>query len=141
MGLIFETNVRNDPLDVRRALIAFRHAMQGQDQERLTGTAEIVLAEVLNNIVEHALAGRGVSGTIHLECRTLGAALSFEVVDNGIPLPGGTCPTRSMPQLGKFEELPEGGFGWALVRILASELDYQRENGRNHLKFRIAPTV
>lgn len=121
--LIFETDVRNDPHDVRRALIAFRDAMRGKGRDALTGSAETVLAEILNNIVEHALAGRGDTGSIHLECHADGTALGFEVVDNGIPLPGGACPARAMPELGKFEDLPEGGFGWALVCILATDLD------------------
>ncbi|WP_204112785.1 ATP-binding protein [Shimia biformata] len=135
--LIFDTDVDNDPHDVRRALIDFRATMRGRDRGGLTGSAETVLAEVLNNIVEHALAGRGQDGAIHVRCHLEGAGLCFEVVDNGIPLPGGECPARTMPELGKLEDLPEGGFGWALVGILASDLEYQRDRHENRLRFRL----
>ena len=35
------------------------------------------------------------------------------------------------------EELPEGGFGWDLIRQLTTGLAYARVEGRNELTFRM----
>ena len=36
-----------------------------------------------------------------------------------------------------MEAWPEGGFGWGLIRDLASNLTYARHEGENHLSFTI----
>ena len=45
-----------------------------------------------------------------------------------------------MPPLGAVEDLPEGGFGWHVIRTLSKDLHYRRENGRNQLSFRLDTT-
>ena len=33
------------------------------------------------------------------------------------------------------EDLPEGGFGWFLIRTLTLDLEYERDGGFNKLRF------
>jgi serine/threonine-protein kinase RsbW len=35
-------------------------------------------------------------------------------------------------------DMPEGGFGWLIIRQLARDVAYVREDGVNQLSFRIA---
>jgi serine/threonine-protein kinase RsbW len=97
------------------------------------GEVELVLAEVLNNVVEHALPGH-MNNEISV-CGQIGAGcLSLQVSDHGAPLPGGQIPDGLLPGLDvSFQDLPEGGFGWMLVRQLTSDLHYSRQAGMNRL--------
>lgn len=108
--------------------------------EALRDKAQIVLAEVLNNIVEHAYAQ--YPGTIEL-CIAVGSdALDLSITDQGLPLPLAGLPEGNDPMEDPGEDLPEGGFGWFLIRTLAEGLNYERTEGANRLRFRIkADTV
>lgn len=101
-------------------------------------TAEIVLAEALNNIVEHAYAQS--SGQIEVEVWRGDGALRFHIRDSGLPMPNATLPSGLLPPLGALEDLPEGGFGWFLIRSLAQDLAYRREGGQNRLSFDLPMT-
>ena len=101
------------------------------------GSAEVVLGEVLNNIVEHAY-GAGRSGRIAVCLHRARHALRFHVLDEGEALPRARLPEGRLPALdGTLEEMPEGGFGWYLVHHIASDLAYKRTEGRNELAFSI----
>lgn len=98
---------------------------------------ELVLGEVLNNVVEHAY-GANATGQVTLECLPAADRLRFCVRDSGKPFPGLHLPVARQPIVdGPEGELPEGGFGFFLVRSLATELNYRRESGRNLLSFHI----
>ncbi|WP_158243215.1 ATP-binding protein [Acidimangrovimonas sediminis] len=154
-----------DPMAVRRALQFVVEALEDRgvaaDDRAL---AEVLLAEVLNNVVEHAYDRRG--GWIEIElsvsclpgpmpgvvpaavtagggggrpvapavAQSSRAELGFVVYDWGRALPGGTLPDGRLPPIAAGE-LPEGGFGWYLIRALASDLNHGREGGRNWLRF------
>lgn len=99
---------------------------------------EIVLAEVLNNIVEHAYQERP-TGRIDLSVEHVARGLNILVTDEGLPLPEGLPRTQEKLDLTcAKEDLPEGGFGWHLVRELTQELHYERREGVNILSFHIA---
>lgn len=99
------------------------------------GTAEIVLAEALNNIVEHAYTNH--DGEIEISLQLRYNELLCRIADTGLPMPGGKLPDGVLPPLGAFEDLPEGGFGWYLIRSLTRDLTYSRADGRNLLSFRL----
>lgn len=99
------------------------------------GTAELVLAEVLNNIVEHAYARH--SGEIEVTLSRDADGLLVQVVDTGLPMPAGAPPAGQLPALDRDDGLPEGGFGWHLIRTLSRDLDYRRDGARNLLRFRL----
>ena len=96
--------------------------------------AELVLAEVLNNIVEHAYGG--VAGPIWVRAEGAGPRVAFEVIDTGRPMPDGRAPTGRLPA----HPMAEGGWGWHLIRALARNLRYRRAAGRNILTFSIMET-
>lgn len=99
----------------------------------LRSTAEIVLAEVLNNIVEHAYAQK--KGQITLLIDQAAQGLRCEITDSGLPMPGLRLPDGNPPTLAEIADLPEGGFGWFMIRSLAEELNYIHINGQNRLSF------
>lgn len=98
-------------------------------------TAELVLAEALNNIVEHAYAAQ--NGAIEIAIEMGDNGLNCTIVDHGAPMPGNTLPTGAPQDLSNIDDLPEGGFGWFLIRSIALDLRYQRVQGQNHLCFRL----
>ena len=97
------------------------------------GSAEIVLAEVLNNIVEHAYAGH--AGHIGLTLDYEHPHLSFEIEDCGCAMPLEKLPGCELAVVGADGNLPEGGFGWFLIRTLTRGLVYHRRSNRNTLAF------
>lgn len=121
---------------VRDALQFLFEARQlGQLCEDDRGTAEIVLAEALNNIVEHAYARH--QGDIEVTIRVATGSLDCTISDHGLPIPGETLPAGRLPQMLDLDDLPEGGFGWHMIRSLSRDLAYCRVDGRNELTFRL----
>ncbi|MES2142769.1 MAG: ATP-binding protein [Pseudomonadota bacterium] len=125
--------IPSDPVAVQQGLKAlFDTLLLRQLDEADRGRAELVLAEALNNIVEHAYAEAG--GEIELTLCLNGQGLNCRIVDHGAPMPG-----EALPQgiLDAPEDLPEGGFGWYLIRTLAEDLRYARVADQNQLTFRL----
>ena len=133
-GGITRITIDSDPLAVRQALAQLFDSLLlrslGEDDR---GAAEIVLAEVLNNIVEHAYANS--HGEIELALELGPGRLTCQITDRGAPMPDGTLSADPAPP--PETSLPEGGFGWSLIRTLAHDLEYRRANGVNRLRFRI----
>ncbi|WP_281966509.1 ATP-binding protein [Roseovarius nanhaiticus] len=123
--------------DALRNLRAYLHASQLGDDA--SGTVEIVLAEALNNVAEHAYAMSG-DGDVRLEVTLSCGHLQADITDAGSPLPGLDLPRGTPPCLDKGIDLPEGGFGWFLIHRLTSALTYRREKGRNHLHIEVRLT-
>lgn len=104
----------------------------GLDADQL-GNVEIVLAEVINNVVKHAYQN-GEEGEISVSYCLSVNELTLHVRDQGVAfqneeLPPGMLPDIDVPLL----EMPEGGFGWALIKTLTSKVRYVREKGWNTL--------
>ena len=134
----FTLHLPGDAPSVRRALgtamAALRRMSLGED---VNGRAEIVLAEVLNNVVEHAYADLGHGG-VEVEVDRTHDALIVRVRDDGRPMPGGAIPAGDAHDLDVADDdLPEGGFGWYLIRELTVGLTYRRIGDRNELTFRL----
>ena len=104
------------------------------------GTAELVLAEVLNNVVEHAYAAR--PGPVAVTLTRVVAGTRCLVSDQGAAMPGGVLPEGRLPETDvALVDLPEGGFGWHLVRCLTLDLRYDRLDGSNRLSFVLPRTA
>lgn len=101
------------------------------------GSIEIVLAEALNNIVEHAYPANE-PGKIRLLLRLRSAGVLVEIRDQGRAMPGGRIPLGNHP-MSEFntDAMPEGGYGWYLIRELVHDLIYDRQNDENVLIFRM----
>lgn len=122
--------LRAEPTSVRAALLRVTSVPPVADlASDLRGTVELVLAEVLNNVAEHAYADS--SGHVAVTVALQPGALWCEVVDEGAPMPGGILPEGRLPEV----ELPEGGFGWHLIRTMTRDLQYRRQRGTNRLNF------
>ncbi|PKP73964.1 MAG: ATP-binding protein [Alphaproteobacteria bacterium HGW-Alphaproteobacteria-6] len=118
---------------LRRAVARFARQLSAED----AGTLELVLAEALNNIAEHAYAGQA-PGRVMLALHRAPDALDCVIEDDGRALPGGILPDAAIqPVAENLGDLAEGGWGWALIRILAQDIRYCRRDGRNRLGFRI----
>lgn len=134
---IFQRCFSAEPHAVRGALRAAVACFARQISLDEVGTLELVLAEVMNNIVEHSYAG-GATGTISLSIVRDRCGLSCSLSDDGVPLPEGCLAPPQLPETAvSTEHLPEGGFGWYLIHDLARDLGYRREGGQNLLAFRL----
>ncbi len=143
------TPVRLAPRSFRFACEAtpysVRDALDGMEQFLKAGgvagadrsSLQIVVAEILNNIVEHAYEGRE-TGRLAMRLFYDPARVFAVFCDAGAPM-----PENRLPPGGPFNpdcavtDLPEGGFGWAMIRDLVSDLRYRRVAGQNHLSFRL----
>ncbi len=127
-----ETAVRRGLASLKQSLAPFQYS---RDE---LGALEIVLAETLNNIVEHAYAN-GPAGNIEICLNHASDGLWCTVIDDGAMMPDGEVPLGRRAKLNcEVKDLPEGGFGWFLIRELAHDLVYERREDRNYLCFRIA---
>lgn len=125
--------------EIRPALADLRAALAAQPGGACVealDSIEIAVAEVLNNIVEHA-APSDRFGAIRISVRAGPCGLLVCVSDDGRPLPNGAPPCAMLPELDVARaDLPEGGFGWGLVQALTADLRYRRAAGRNELALR-----
>jgi len=131
--LHFEDSINADPIAVRDAIISVMISLQQEFPPNLEGivSTEIVLAEVLNNIVEHSYEGSNM-GTIHVSVLCNDDMISIETRDYGMPMPGLTPPNPDQDELPMaVEDLPEGGFGWFFIRTLSSLMEYRRSGKQN----------
>jgi len=115
---------------VQEALVHYRIAAA----DRIN--AELLLAEVLNNVVKHAFAESqegGISTSIHVA----DGHLQCCVLDRGQALKAFAALMQAPQEVQqpKMPNLPEGGFGWVIIRQLAQEIDYRRADGQNRLTF------
>jgi serine/threonine-protein kinase RsbW len=108
--------------------------LSGLSQEDRS-VAELVLAEVLNNVAEHAYGPGGGRVTVTLSGDPAG--VRCRVTDEGRPMPGERLPEGRLPggPGTAVADLPEGGFGWHLIRSLSVGLTYARVDGQNRLDF------
>lgn len=136
----FALSLESNDAATRKALAQLLNGLEplGLEPEECS-TVELVLAEVLNNIVEHAYPDPDRPGPIHIHCSHARDGLHLIIRDQGLPMPGGQPPLGLAQSVTvAVDDLPEGGFGWFLVRDLARDLSYRRTAGVNQLEVRLA---
>jgi len=84
-----------------------------------------VVSELVNNAVEH---GRCTS--IEGEFRTEDDKALFTLTTDGVAFDP-TAGKASMPDLDEKDDLPEGGYGLAIISQLADEFAYSYQEDRN----------
>lgn len=108
----------------------------GDGTEQGTDAMRLALTEALNNVLEHG--GHDAREPIHLHVGTSGQAYWICVEDAGHQIPAALLfePAEtpepdyaSMP----LDALPEGGWGWMLIRASVERLEYARRDDRNYL--------
>ncbi|MEO0633935.1 MAG: ATP-binding protein [Pseudomonadota bacterium] len=116
-------------------------ATYGLEPEEI-GTVELVLAEAMNNIVEHAYPVADCPGPITVKCARQTNGLGFAIEDKGRAMPNGKTPVGMAVDVDVApEDMPEGGFGWFLIKDLAKDVHYARIDDTNRLTFRISVSV
>jgi serine/threonine-protein kinase RsbW len=123
------------PGGVRGALLrlvaALAHRLDAGDLGRL----ELAIAELLNNIVEHAFAGRRPL-PVDLAVRVGPDDIEVRIEDMGRAMPGGLPAPRDFPDLDRpQQDLPEGGFGWPMILALVDCISYRRIGAVNRHDF------
>ncbi|ETX28007.1 ATP-binding protein [Roseivivax isoporae] len=139
-ALVFATRVWPDPSAIRAAVTACEARLRTHGADAAAARlCALVLAELLNNVAEHAF--RDLAPVpVEVEVRARRGSLYLAIADRGRPMPGGALPAPCLPDLAVARaDMPEGGWGWHLVRSLATSLDYRREDGTNRLRVRLDP--
>ena len=137
-AILIEKRIPADFRWVRRVIHEAEHALvQAGLSAGDIGSLSIVFAEALNNVVEHALDDRD-NQMITLIVRRRSKSLMIEIRDNGRPMPKGRAPMGNHPmtEFSQFDSMPEGGYGWFLIREIVEDLVYDRQNDENILFFR-----
>jgi anti-sigma regulatory factor (Ser/Thr protein kinase) len=104
---------------------------------QLTGNATsimdfcLIVTELMNNSLEHSNAE-----VINVEFLLTDHEAVFRLISEG----SGFDPTvtAEMPRLQKDAELPEGGYGLALIQALADGMEYERRESINMVTLRKA---
>lgn len=133
-GVALRFTLESRPEHVSDALRAVRGIVErGGHVPPQDDTWELVVAEVLNNIVEHAYSDSR-EGEIHVVLEFRPTCLRAAFTDFGRAMPDHAVPEGAVADLNVTREaLPEGGFGWFLIRSLTSDLSYRHVDGANHL--------
>jgi anti-sigma regulatory factor (Ser/Thr protein kinase) len=86
----------------------------------------LAINEAMNNAVEHS--GCPV---VEIELQTDESSMTFRMRTSGKRFD----PTRkaSFPELDEQKDLPEGGYGLALIQAFVDRLDYEYRDGKNTL--------
>lgn len=139
---VFHRVLPASPLAVRDTLCDVRARFARLAPPDTLGRLELVMAEVLNNVVQHAArqscehpAKKPLSIHLSILCTRHGFACA--VTDDGESMPNGCLVPHDLPDSGD-SDLPEGGFGWFMIQSLTQTLHYHRADDRNCLAFSIA---
>lgn len=108
--------VRNISLKIDDHLAT--HRLCPDDQQNCS----IALTEALNNIVEHGFAELN-DGEISVAVTVCKSAICAVLTDNGRAMPGFQLPEGAAPDP---SDLPEGGFGWFMIKSLSLSQTYER---------------
>lgn len=120
-----------EPAAVRDLLVALEHgpALAGLSVVDRECTL-LVLAEAMNNVVEHGYGGG--PGWIGLMPGPMRSGRDWRIVDRAKTAPPAACLQTDMP-----DDLAEGGFGWPLIRTLTDGLTLRRRAGFNVLTLQV----
>lgn len=130
----FTMSAQANDREVRALLCNLRRQLADHGvAEPTCASAELVLAEALNNVTEHAYSGLP-EGPVELRTEIGAAMLRFTLSDHGNALPGNRLPAGNQQDMNvAVEDLPEGGFGWLIIHAITSSIRYDRKNDENCL--------
>lgn len=132
-GFVFRRCLKNCQKCVPKFLDEARKWMrQVGVADRKNKNIQIVLAEALNNIIEHGFE-RENAGLIEIDIEVSGGTVVIHLSDNGKSFTPPTPTQTPMQDSGDFDNLPEGGFGWFLIREITSSYECYRRSNQNLL--------
>ncbi len=129
----FDHSFAARPPEVTAVLRRLRRSsvLQGLSADAVDCCA-LVLAEAMNNIVEHAYGD--ADGSLRLTLLRGRHRVICRLLDCGRPMPGLTLPPSRLPAPDAPDDsLAEGGYGWFLIHSLSRRLHYCRADGMNRL--------
>jgi len=131
---IAQLKVASTPLEVRAALQqVVSRLTQLEFRSDVLSRVELALSEALNNVVEHAQRDHP-GGIIEIVLNRCATGLCIQVTDDGLPMPSGAPPAGNLPEVDvDVPDLPEGGFGWYLIRSVVDGMSYSRCDSGNCL--------
>ena len=92
----------------------------------------LVLEELVLNIIDYGFDDGNEDHELEVVLISEDDNLTIEITDDGIafdPLEDAKIPDTNAP----LEDRPIGGLGVHLVRTMMDEVNYRREDGKNHL--------
>ncbi len=92
---------------------------------------QLSLEEIFTNVVSYA-HDDNQEHDVEIVLSKDGKAVTIEIIDDGLPFD----PLKDAPELdvdSSLEDRGIGGAGIRLARQMMSELNYKRDNARNHL--------
>ena len=96
---------------------------------------ELIMVEAVNNVIEHAYEYQtGHSVNVRVECES-DRQVRLVISDQGRSMPEELAECDGLDN-GGFpdpDDLPEGGWGMALIRALSDSCSYVRDHSGNHL--------
>lgn len=110
---------------VRRGVKAALHDWLGLVRDSRIDDFCLVVSELVNNAIEH---GRCTS--IEGEFRTEDERALFTLTTDGVTFDP-TVRKAKMPDFDEKDDLPEGGYGLAIINQLADEFAYRCLEGKN----------
>lgn len=127
---LFDRTITPDFLEVRELSLALDDhlATTGISADELHACS-IATTEALNNIVEHGFA-QNAHGKIRVEIACDDDLVRATLTDTGRAMPGFQLPEGAAPDP---TDLPEGGFGWFMIKTLTSDQIYERKYNKNIL--------
>ena len=128
----WQIRLSSSPYSVRAALKEIEtKLLDGAAPCDLCERVEMVMAEVLNNVVEHAYENQA-GGVIDVLFCYQNNLFRAEITDQGQPMPNCAVPIARLPALSASRsDLPEGGFGWLMIHSITSNLEYVRSGAEN----------
>jgi serine/threonine-protein kinase RsbW len=122
--------------ELKQASEAVARVGKWLEQERVEseciGDVMLVLAEALNNVIEHAY-GTETSGDIQIKGTLRAQTLSLQIVDKGRPFDGPPDEVILNTEVYELSEMPDGGFGWFLIKSLTEDIHFSRDGDKNKL--------
>ncbi len=106
-------------------------ARAGVQREKITDI-QIVLAEALNNVIEHGFSCDN-AGNVHVDIEVYGKSVVVNISDNGVEFSPPEATQTPLQSADDIDHLPEGGFGWFLIRQITTSFTFQRIADKNCL--------
>lgn len=128
----------DDPSDVLALIEDLLNEMseEGDWPVTLTMRANLILEELVLNTLTHGDTSGLTEIELELECED--KALTIRLIDDGSPFnPLTDAPEPDLTL--SLTDRPIGGLGVYLVRTMGEDLEYRREDNRNHLKLVVHP--
>ena len=132
---VFEARFEHVAECIDRAL---EHLLSEGVDDSLASICMLALTEAINNVVEHSYK-EDECGDIQLNIDVKQSSLVFKILDQGIEPPENIfAAAKGMPDP---EDLPEGGWGLAVIDTVMDDISYSNANGFNQLELvkRIEP--